>query len=318
MAARVAGRQARRLGRELGEEGVGDAVVDDDLLGRHADLAGIGEGAEGGGIDRLVDIGVVEDDERRLAAEFEQHRLQIAAGGLGDDAADAGGAGEVDAADLGMGDQRLDHLGGILRRVGDQVDGALGQARLAEGLDDERMGARAALGRLEDDGVAAGERHGDRAHAEDDRRVPRRDRRGRRRPAGGWRRPCEPGRLEGMTSPVIWVVIDAASRIMSAASPTLKCDQWAGLPVSATTAAAKSSAFDCRMSAAFKRRRRRSPGITADHSGNAAAAASAAWVASLTEAAAARVATSPVTGSRRSKVRSPPAATSRSAMISLV
>ena len=54
----------------------------------------------------------------------------------------------------------------------------------------------------------------------------------------------EPGRSEGMTSPVIWVVIEAASRIMSAASPTLKCDQCAGLPVSVTTASAKSSAFD--------------------------------------------------------------------------
>ena len=114
MAARIAGRQRARLGGELGQEGIGDAVVDDDLLGRHADLAGIGEGAEGGGIDRLVDVGVVENDQRRLAAEFEQHRLQIAPGGLGDDAADAGGAGEIDAADLGMGDQRLDHLGGIL------------------------------------------------------------------------------------------------------------------------------------------------------------------------------------------------------------
>ena len=54
----------------------------------------------------------------------------------------------------------------------------------------------------------------------------------------GWRKPMavEPGRLDGMISPVICVVIEAASRIMSAASPTLKCDQCAGLPVSATTA----------------------------------------------------------------------------------
>ena len=50
------------------------------------------------------------------------------------------------------------------------------QARLAEGLDDQRMGARAVLRGLEHDGVAAGERHRHRADAEDDRRVPRRDR----------------------------------------------------------------------------------------------------------------------------------------------
>ena len=77
MAARVAGRQGRGARRELREEGVGDLVVEDDLLGRHADLAGVGEGAEDGGVDRLVDVGVVEHDQRRLAAEFEQHRLQV-------------------------------------------------------------------------------------------------------------------------------------------------------------------------------------------------------------------------------------------------
>ena len=75
---------------------------------------GIGEGAEGGGVDRLVDVGVVEDDQRRLAAQLEQHRLQVARRGLGDDAADARGAGEVDAAHLRVGDQRLDDLGRVL------------------------------------------------------------------------------------------------------------------------------------------------------------------------------------------------------------
>ena len=134
MAARIAEGQGRGAGGELLDEGVGDRVVDDDLLGRHADLAGIGEGAEDRGVDRLVEVGVVEDDERRLAAEFEQHRLQVARGGLGDDAADPGRAGEVDPPDLGMGDQRLDDLGGVLRRVGDEVDGARRQARLAEGI----------------------------------------------------------------------------------------------------------------------------------------------------------------------------------------
>ena len=47
-------------------------------LGRHADLALVHEGAEGGGVDRLVEVGVVEHDQRRLAAELEQHRLQMA------------------------------------------------------------------------------------------------------------------------------------------------------------------------------------------------------------------------------------------------
>ena len=103
----------RALG-ELGDERVGDRFVDDDPLGRHADLALVGERAEHRGVDRRVEVGVVEHDQRRLAAEFEQHRLQMFARGLGDDLADAGRAGEVDAPDGRMGDQRLDDLRRVL------------------------------------------------------------------------------------------------------------------------------------------------------------------------------------------------------------
>ena len=173
---RVARRQGRGARRQFLEELIGDPVVEDDLLRRHADLAGIGKGAEDAGIDRRVDIGVVEDDQRRLAAELEEHRLEVARGKRRDDPADARRAGEVDPLDPGMGDQRLDDLVGVLRGVGDQIDRALRQAGVAEGLDDQGMGARAILRGLEDDGVAAGERHGYRAHAEDDRRVPWRHR----------------------------------------------------------------------------------------------------------------------------------------------
>ena len=94
---------------------------------------------------------------------------------LGDDPADRGRAGEIDPPHRRMVDQRADHFAGILGRVGDEVDHAVGEAGLVEGLDDQRVGARAYLGGLEDHRVAAGERHRDRAHAENDRRVPRRD-----------------------------------------------------------------------------------------------------------------------------------------------
>ena len=58
--------------------------------------------------DRLVEIGVVEHDERRLAAELQQHRLQMARRDFGDEPPDARRAGEIDAANGRMGDQRLD------------------------------------------------------------------------------------------------------------------------------------------------------------------------------------------------------------------
>ena len=101
----------------------------------------------------------------------------------------------------------------------------------------------------------------------------------------------EPGRFEGMISPVIWVVIAAASRSMSAASITLNCAQPAVAPISSAMAATNSGPLAARMSAAFERMARRSRGEERDHSGNAAAAASTAAIASATVAAAALVAT---------------------------
>ncbi len=74
--------------RELCGKSVGDRVDDDDPLGRHADLALVHERAERGGLDRFVEIGVLEHDQRRLAAKFEQHRLQMLGRALGDDLAD--------------------------------------------------------------------------------------------------------------------------------------------------------------------------------------------------------------------------------------
>ena len=66
-------------------------------------------------------------------------------------------------------------FGGIVGCIGDDVDHASPQARLVKALADQAVRRRADLGRLEDHRVAAGERHGDRAHAEDHRRIPRRD-----------------------------------------------------------------------------------------------------------------------------------------------
>ena len=94
--ARIAGRQRLRLRGELGDEIVRHRIVDHDALGRHADLALVHEGAEGGGRDGRVEVGIVEDDERRLAAELQKHRLQVAGRCLGDDPADPRRAGEVD------------------------------------------------------------------------------------------------------------------------------------------------------------------------------------------------------------------------------
>ena len=41
----------------------------------------VGEGAEGGGVHRVVEVGVVQHHQRRLAAELEHHRLQVLGAG---------------------------------------------------------------------------------------------------------------------------------------------------------------------------------------------------------------------------------------------
>ena len=83
MATRVAGRQGGCALCKFGDEDVRDRRVDNDPLGRHANLALVGEGAKYGGVDRRVEIGVVEYDERRLSAELEQDWLQVLGGEFG-------------------------------------------------------------------------------------------------------------------------------------------------------------------------------------------------------------------------------------------
>ncbi len=226
--ARIAGRQRARLGGEFLDESVGDLLVDHDALGRHADLSLIDEGAERGRVHRGVEVGVVEHDQRRLAAELEQDRLEVARRGFRDQPPGAGRAGEADAPHRRVRDQRLDHLAGVLRRIGHHVDDAVRQAGVAQRGADQPMGRRTELGGLEDHGVAAGERHRDRPHAEDDRRVPRRDAEhdAGRLPHRHGR--CGRARSDGITSPVIWVVMAAASRSMPAASRTLNSHQAGG------------------------------------------------------------------------------------------
>ena len=53
-----------------------NAVLHEDAVGADAGLAGIAVFRGHGAGDRHVDIGVVEDDQRRVAAKLEAHLLQ--------------------------------------------------------------------------------------------------------------------------------------------------------------------------------------------------------------------------------------------------
>ena len=162
--------------RDGGPEGRREAVqhgaVHDDALGAHADLAAVQEGAEGAGAGRLVDVGVVEHDGGRLAAQLHQHGLERLAGRRGDDSADRRAAGEVDLLDGRVLDQRRGDLGRVGRAVVQDVEDARRQTRGREDGPDGPEAARGELGALEDGGVAGGEGVEDRADTKDVRRVP--------------------------------------------------------------------------------------------------------------------------------------------------
>ena len=120
----------------------------------------------------------------------------------------------------------------------------------------------------------------------------------------GWRTAMAtlPGTSEGMISPLICVVSEAASSSMLADRCTLKPAQMPDAPVSAAMAAAMASPLASSACEAFISIWRRALGPICDQMGNAAAAASQAWMASSTVAAGARVAMLPSRGLRRSKV----------------
>ena len=114
----------RRL--SLLDEALGDALLHEQPRAGAADLALVEPDRIDDAFDGAVEIGILEDDEGRLAAELERQRLARAGGRLADQAADLGRAGEGDLVDAGMLDER--RAGGAV--AGDDVDDARRQAGL--------------------------------------------------------------------------------------------------------------------------------------------------------------------------------------------
>ena len=133
-------------------ERVVDRVEDDDAARRSAALPRVRERRGDGPFDGAVEIGVVTDDERVLAAELQTRLREAAAGRLGDRAAGRGGAGEADEVDARMLDERQARLAS---EPLDDVEHARRQARLeAEPREPPRRDRRV-LGRLQHGAVTA-------------------------------------------------------------------------------------------------------------------------------------------------------------------
>ena len=118
------------------------------------------------------EVGVREDDRRGLAAELHRQALQERRGIAEDQLARPALAGERDERHLRMLHQRVS---GFLTESVDEVEDALGQARLLEDPGPERRRERREFGRLQHDGVAGREGGSELPRLQHERRVPWRD-----------------------------------------------------------------------------------------------------------------------------------------------
>ena len=122
---------------------------------RDAGLAGGGEDPRDHALHGLLEIGVVENDIGRLAAEFERDGLDAARRQPVNMLAGFVAAGECDFRDVLMGDQRLAHF---TPEAGDDVHHARRKSRLLEQLAKSERGDRREFRRLPHHGVARGQR----------------------------------------------------------------------------------------------------------------------------------------------------------------
>ena len=119
--------------RQLLDEAVVDAVLDDQPAAGRTDLAAVQERGGQRVVDRGLEVGVGEHDVRALAAELERDALHVD-GSRGHDRLSAGEAsGERHEVDVGTLGERLPDA---VARPEHEVDDALRDARLLEEPDE--------------------------------------------------------------------------------------------------------------------------------------------------------------------------------------
>ena len=151
---RVAPLDRADLVGQLRDERVVDVGPGDDPGRRGAVLAAVPVAGRLERLGREVEVGVVEDHDRRLAAELEVEPLHGPGRDLGDPLAGRGVAGDRDHPDLGVADELVADRRARARQ---DVDDA-GRQVLGEDLGEAQRGQRRPDRRLEDDRVAGRER----------------------------------------------------------------------------------------------------------------------------------------------------------------
>ena len=165
----------RKLPRLLGQppgEFLGEVALHQDTARRHADLSLVKICAPGRIGDSDVEIGIVEHDQRVLAAQLQGHFLEMTSGQFADLSSCRRRTREGDHRDVWVAAQGGTGVTG----AGQNMQHALGQASLGEQLrDDDAATDRGAWVWLNNDGIANRQRRRDRAHREVERKVERGD-----------------------------------------------------------------------------------------------------------------------------------------------
>ncbi|MNO90651.1 hypothetical protein D3C76_821760 [compost metagenome] len=152
-----------------------NALLDNQALGRRTDLPGVLVTPDHGRLDGVVEVGIVEHDERIGAAQFQDGLLQHCTGLGADGHAGAHAAGQGDGGDAWVGYR----CGNTVRRNVDHLENTFGEACLLERIK-QQVGAAHHIRRvLEHVGVAGQQGWNGTAQHLPDREVPRHDRENR-------------------------------------------------------------------------------------------------------------------------------------------
>ena len=142
-------------------------------VGRDARLTDVAHLRHKCAFDSGINVGIVEDDERRVAAELHRNAQQPPSSLSHQRLADRGRAGERHLAQPCILHQRLyDATGGTTR---DDVEHAAGKSGVGQQLRECQHRQRRLLCRLDDHGATGGDRRADLAGAHGERKVPGRD-----------------------------------------------------------------------------------------------------------------------------------------------
>ncbi len=95
---------------------VRDGLVHVEAVGGGAGLADVAHLGDEGALDGGVEVGVLEHDERGVAAELHRDAQDLLGGLFDQRATDLGGAGEGELARARVAQQRLDHRAGVRAR----------------------------------------------------------------------------------------------------------------------------------------------------------------------------------------------------------